>query len=383
MELDGRTVPFSSLPVDYDPAASTATYCQWVTQPEGIDGAAASLTVNAILGGEQQSTVTLDLGSLELEPDPGTLSYALPIQEDLLAQAYAYRYETLVQDGSMKFLEPGEGKPISPGTDSLLLTGAAYVDERLHLQFRLPEYWKSGVYSTGGQCSDPDFVPGESYNTHPFNLPFTLKEGIITDVYDGPVEADNDGQTYHLRLGSEYLEIVDCIPQWALSSWTWDLVFITYETAVQGPWTQSFTLNSASTDVVEITEPFTVEVGTMYLPDEMGNDPDARYPSTYAPSTFDRVRVTPFAVTVSRPAWEEDQTPEIDGILKRFAPDTSKLEITVQTPDETLECTLDRKGYTVTPDEDGRMTARYLLSRPIDPQEVISLTVNGVEVPLS
>lgn len=382
LELDGTAFPFAILPENYDPDTKTATYCQRVTQPGGIDGAAASLTVTAILGQERQTEVSLDLGSLELDPAPETVSYALPPEEDLLAQAYPYRYETLVQDGSLKFLVPQEGKQVSPGLDGLLLTGAAYVEERLHLQFRLPEYWRSGVSCGGGSCSDPDFEPGAAYSAHSFELPFTLEGGAVAKAYDGVMEPDAGGNSYHLRLGTEYLEVVDRIPEEALPFWTWFLTYTSYETAVQGEWTQDFTLNSASDSLLELTEPFTVEVGTKHLPDTPHSDPDEEFPATYAPASFDGVRITPFAVTISRPGRPEDEMPENDGILKRFAPDTSKLEVSLRTGNSTLECVLDPQGYTVTPDGDGRMTARYLLPLPVDPREAAALTVNGVEIPL-
>ncbi len=88
-------------------------------------------------------------------------------------------------------------------------------------------------------------------------------------------------------------------------------------------------------------------------------------------------------MTVSRPAVAEDEAPENDGILKRLAPDVSKLEITVETAEGTQACILDKEGYTVLPDEQGRMTARYLLEKTVEPEEIISLKVNGVDVPLT
>ena len=182
------------------------------------------------------------------------------------------------------------------------------------------------------------------------------------------------------KMGYAYVEIISKLPKDALAFWQWGFGLVRAEPILEDTWSQSFTLSVEGLSMRQNAAPFTVDVETLHLPENF--DEEADFDSTWAPSTFDGLRVTPFGVTVSRPAVPEDETLEIDGVLKRFAPDVSKLTITVETAAGAQECTLVKRGYTIVPDGQGRMSARYLLEMPVEPEAITSVTVNGVEVPL-
>lgn len=381
LALGGTSSPFTAAPVDYDEETKTAAYRQKITIQDGVQNADASLTVTGILGKKTETPLQLDLGSLTLDTSPSSLTYALSAQEDALAKSYEYRYDTLVENGSMAFLQPREGKPVFSDLPGVQLTGAAYLNGKLHLQFALSEYWNSALVLHGTVCSDPEYQPNESYDSHPFTLPFTLEGGAVSKVYDGETEGrKEDGANRFFRLGNQYLEIVDTIPEEALAYWNWDFSYVTYETAIQGSWSQSFTLGSVSDSVKELFGPYTVQVETKHIPEDSSSK---EFDSTYSPAVIEQIRVTPLAVTVSRPGTSEDETPENDGVLKRIAPDLSKLQITAQTTEGEISYELDEEGYTVVPDSLGNMTARYTSELPVDLSKIVSLTVNGTEIPLS
>ncbi len=217
------------------------------------------------------------------------------------------------------------------------------------------------------------------YEDDAFDVLFQLTDGQVSDVFDPNM--DNQSETIlDDKRGYEYVEVISTLPPEALPYWTWDFYLVQNDIVLEADWQQDFTLSSGGLSMRQNTQPFTVDVETLHLPE---NFEGTEFDSTWAPSTFDGLRVTPFGVTVSRPAVPEDETPENDGILKRFAPDVSKLEITVETAEGTQTCVLDRSGYTVLPDEQGRMSARYLLEKPVEPEEILSLKVNGVEIPLT
>lgn len=380
LTLDGETTAFTAAPVDYDEMTKTASYRQQAEKKNGVDGCAASLTITGILGEQKELPLNLDLGSLKLDEDPRPLSYTLSPQEDALAKTYPYRYEKLVQNGDMALLMPQtETVPFAQAPE-ITLTGAAYLDGNLHLQFRIPDYWRSALIHCGGICSDETYEPGSSYDSHPFSLPFTLEEDRVNKVWDGSVESrKEDGSAAFFRLGNEYLEVVDALPRDALPFWSWNFSYVTYETAVQGTWSQNFTLQSASDSLLELSGPFTVQVETKHLPE---NRDSLEFDSTYAPAVIDSIRITPLGITLSRAGTPEDKTPINDGILKRIAPDLSKLQVTVRTSEGEFSYQLDLDQYTFVPDEEGNMTAVYRTETPVDPEKIISLTINDTEISL-
>lgn len=376
------TVPVSARPVFCDPDSGAAVFCQSLYSPDGIEGSEATLQITGVYSSNAQPsgdspTFTLALNDLALTQDPQTLSYTMPSQMDAMARSWQARYNTISQEGTVTLLAPGEDQPI-PGVEGVTISAAGYVDGRLHVQFHLKAPGYSALLQGGMVCSDPQFEPGTSYDDATFDTLFNLSHGQVVDLYEPSL--DGSGSVADSKRGYEYVEIITSLPPDALQHWAWDFHLMQSTPILEGSWQQSFPLNAGGLAMRQNAAPFTVEVETLHLPE---NPAEEGFVSTWSPSAFDGLRVTPFGVTVSRPAAAEDETPEIDGILKRFAPDVSKLEITIETAEGTQACILDKEGCTVLPNEQGRMTARYLLEKTVEPEEIISLKVNGVEVPLT
>lgn len=382
LQVGPLTVPVSARPVFCDPESGTAVFCQSLYSPDGIDGSEATLQITGVYSSDahpsgDSATFTLALNDLPLTQDPQTLSYTMPSQMDAIAQSWPARYNTISQEGAVTLLAPGEDQPI-PGVEGVSISAAGYVDGRLHVQFHLKAPGCSALLQGGMVCSDPQFEPGSSYDDATFDTLFNLSHGQVVDFYEPFLDkGDNVADS---KKGYEYVEIISSLPPDALQHWAWDFHLMQSTPILESTWQQSFPLNVGALSMRQNAAPFTVDVETLHLPE---NPAEEDFVSTWSPSTFDGLRVTPFGVTVSRPAVAEDEAPENDGILKRLAPDVSKLEITVETAEGTQACILDKEGYTVLPDEQGRMTARYLLEKTVEPEEIISLKVNGVDVPLT
>lgn len=389
LRVGERAVPVSASPVFFDEETGAAVFCQGIYIPDGIDGSEATLTITGVYSryGEDDGSdpfkekFTLDLGKLPLIKDPPTLTYTMPTYMDTLAKSWEARYNTISQEGTVTLLAPSVDQPIT-GVQGVSLSAAGYVDGKLHVQFHVKDPAYSALLQNSMVCSDPNFEPGLSYSDHAFDTLFNLAEdGPVTDFYDQSIVGREAESVFDAKMGYEYVEIISELPKDALAFWQWGFGLVQTEAVMEGEWQQSFTLSVEGLSMRQNTAPFTVDVETLHMPENFDEGED--FVSTWAPSTFDGLRVTPFGVTVSRPAVAEDETPEIDGILKRFAPDVSKLTITVETAEGTQTCTLVKRGYTIVPDGQGRMSARYLLETPVEPEDITALRVNGIEVPLS
>ena len=384
---EGWEQDFSAAPVYFEEETRTATYRCDVTRPGALDGAALNLTVTELLGGKNQQELALPLDSLTITEPAGTTTYTLDVEEDLLARTWEARYTALVKDGTMTFLTPGEPQALhftarypetaDPTVEGVTLTGASYLDGQLHLQFHLENGWKSALRLDGGTNSDPNYEPNSgSYGGIAWENSYRYENGQITNLL-GNGEFYQNGAPV---MGNEYVELIYNIPQEKLGYETLHFTYTTYNTALSGEWSQDFTLQSAGDTALELTGPYNVQVETKHL----GDGDELTFESTYSDAVIDSIRVTPMGITVTRAAIAQDETPVNDGILKRIAPDISKLEIVAQTASgEELTYTLDRENYTVLPDENGNMTARYETVLPVDTAEIASLTVNGVEVPVA
>lgn len=381
LRVGSTAVPVSAMPVYCDGETGTAVFCQHITVPDGMDGSDAALSITSVLdkGGQgEDASFGFNLGDLELTESPETVAYTLSPAEDALAQSWQARYEQVVDNGAMAFLKPGAGWDI-PGADGIAVSAAGYVDGRLHIQLRVDEPWRYALAPSGQTCSEPEFEPNASYSAYTFDTYFQMEGGAVTQIFDKTLNGKNGGDPLDELRGYGYVEIVCGIPQESLAYWDWSFILRGYAEIRKDLGEQAFTLGSSSLlAVAENLAPFTVDVETLHLPEDGGEE----FSSTWAAASFDGLRATPFAVTVSREAREEDGMPQIDGILKRYAPDVSKLEITAETDEGTHTYTLDPNGYTVTPDGSGRMVARYLPDEPVEPEEIRSLRVNGVDVPL-
>lgn len=384
---EGWEQDFSAAPVYFEEETRTATYRCDVTRPGALDGAALNLTVTELLGGKNQQELALPLDSLTITEPAGTTTYTLDVEEDLLARTWEARYTSLVKDGTMTFLTPGEPQALhftarypetaDPTVEGVTLTGASYLDGQLHVQLHLEDSWKSALLLYDCGTTDPEWEPNSGmYDTRQWQAGYRYENGQITNLLgDGDFYADGAP-----TLGVEYLELVSDIPQEKLAYAHLSFRYITYGTALAGEWSQDFTLQSAGDTALELTGPYTVQVETKHL----GDGDELTFESTYSDAVIDSIRVTPMGITVTRAAIAQDETPVNDGILKRIAPDISKLEIVAQTASgEELTYTLDRENYTVLPDENGNMTARYETVLPVDTAEIASLTVNGVDVPVA
>ena len=181
-------------------------------------------------------------------------------------------------------------------------------------------------------------------------------------------------------MGNEYVELIYNIPQEKLGYETLHFTYTTYSTALSGEWSQDFTLQSAGDTALELTGPYTVQVETKHLAD----GEELAFTYTYSDAVLDSIRVTPLGITVTAAATPEEETPQIDGVLKRIAPAVSKLNVFVTlTSGEEVAYALDPDGYSLLPDGSGNMTARYETVLPVDTAEIASLTVNGVKVPVA
>jgi len=389
LRVDGQAVPISASPVYYDGESGTAVFCQSIHVADGIEDSRANLSISAVYtrdtanndpaSSENAQSFSIALSELPLNQEPQTISYTMGTHEDALARSWEARYGTISQEGTITLLAPGEDQSI-PGLEGAAISGAGYIDGKLHLQFHVQEPGRSALLQASAMCSDPDFEPnGGLYDDNAFDVLFQLTDGQVTDVFDPNMDNQSESIIDDKR-GYEYVEVISSLPPEALPYWTWDFFLVRNDIVLEADWQQDFTLSSSGLSMRQNTGPFTVDVETLHLPE---NFHGTEFDSTWAPSTFDGLRVTPFGVTVSRPAAPADEAPENDGILKRFAPDVSKLEITVETADGTQTCVLDMGGYTVLPDEQNRMSARYLLEKPVEPEEILSLKVNGVEIPLT
>ena len=385
LRVGGQAVPVSAKPVYYDQEAGTMVFAQDIYVPDGIEGSEASLAIKGVytraaFDGDPeagQGHFSLALDGLALDQDPATLTYTMEDEEEKLAQSWQARYDTIAQNGVVTLLAPGDDKAI-PGVEGVCISAAGYVDGRLHVQLHVKDPAVSALLLSSMMCSDPNFEPnGGQYDDRTFDVPFHLADGQVTGIYD-PHRSNGSQSAIDAKMGYEYVEIISGLPQEVLGDWQWGFDLVTGSVVLEGDWQQSFTLSGGGLAMRQNQEPFTVDVETLHLPENPGEEDFA---STWAPAAFDGLRVTPFGVTVSRAARAEDEAPQQDGILKRFAPDVSKLEITIETAEGTQACTLDEDGYTILP-ENGRMSARYLLEKPVEPEEIISLQVNGVEIAL-
>lgn len=387
---EGWEQGFSAAPVYFEEETRTATYRCDVTRPGALDGAALNLTVTELLGGKNQQELALPLDSLTITEPAGTATYTLNAEEDLLARTWEARYTALVEDGTMTFLTPGEPQALhftarypettDPTVEGVTLTGASYLDGQLHLQFHLENGWKSALLAGGASCSDPYYEPGSgmygSYESRQWGHGYRLENGQVTDlVIDGQFYQNNGP-----ALGCEYLELISGIPQEHLDAWTLTFTYTTYSTALSGEWSQDFTLQSAGDTALELTGPYTVQVETKHLAD----GEELAFTYTYSDAVLDSIRVTPLGITVTAAATPEEETPQIDGVLKRIAPAVSKLNLSATlTSGEEVAYALDPDGYSLLPDGNGNMTARYETNLPVDTAQIASLTVNGVEVPVA
>lgn len=384
---EGWEQGFSAAPVYFEEETRTATYRCDVTRPGALDGAALNLTVTELLGGKNQQELALPLDSLTITEPAGTTTYTLDVEEDLLAQTWEARYTALVKDGSMTFLAPGEPQALhftaryhetaDPTVEGVTLTGASYLDGQLHLQFHLENGWKSALRLDGGTNSDPDYEPNSgSYGGIAWENSYRYENGQITNLL-GNGEFYQNGAPV---MGNEYVELIYNIPQEKLGYETLHFTYTTYNTALSGEWSQDFTLQSAGDTALELTGPYNVQVETKHLAD----GEELAFTYTYSDAVLDSIRVTPLGITVTAAATPEEETPQIDGVLKRIAPAVSKLNVSVTlTSGEEVAYALDPDGYSLLPDGNGNMTARYETVLPVDTAEIASLTVNGVEVPVA